>query len=114
MLIIGRDVALVAAATALQWSGRPVPIEPTRAGKYATATLVALVLLVLAGDVGAAPRAIAGALGGGHRAAGGGLRDGLVGAVRGDAGGGAGAGRAAGTRPLTSAAIASYEPGPLQ
>ena len=55
-LIIGRDVALVGAATALQWSGRPVPIEPTRAGKYATAMLVALVLLVLAGDVGAAPR----------------------------------------------------------
>ena len=57
VLIIGRDVALVAAATALQWSGRPVPIEPTRAGKYATATLVGLVLLVLAGDVEAAPRA---------------------------------------------------------
>jgi cardiolipin synthase (CMP-forming) len=56
-LIIGRDVALVATATALQWIGRPVPIEPTRAGKYATAMLVALVLLVLAGDVGAAPRA---------------------------------------------------------
>ncbi len=56
VLIIGRDLALVGAATALQWSGRPVPIEPTRAGKYATATLVALVLLVLAGDVGAAPR----------------------------------------------------------
>jgi cardiolipin synthase len=55
-LIIGRDVALVGAATALQWSGRPVPIVPTRAGKYATATLVGLVLLVLAGDVGAAPR----------------------------------------------------------
>jgi cardiolipin synthase len=56
-LIIGRDVALVGAATALQWSGRPIPIVPTRAGKYATATLVALVLLVLAGDVGAAPAA---------------------------------------------------------
>jgi cardiolipin synthase len=56
-LIIGRDVALVGAATALQWSGRPVPIVPTRAGKYATATLVGLVLLVLAGDVGAAPQA---------------------------------------------------------
>jgi cardiolipin synthase len=56
-LVIGRDVALVGAATALQWLGRPVPIQPTRAGKYATATLVALVLLVLAGDVGAAPRA---------------------------------------------------------
>jgi cardiolipin synthase len=55
-LIIGRDVALVGAATALQWSGRKVPIEPTRAGKYATATLVALVLLVLGGDVVAAPR----------------------------------------------------------
>jgi cardiolipin synthase (CMP-forming) len=54
-LIIGRDVALVAAATAMQWSGRPVPIKPTRAGKYATTMLVALVLLVLAGDVGAAP-----------------------------------------------------------
>jgi cardiolipin synthase len=57
VLVIGRDVALVGAATALQWSGRPVPIEPTRAGKYATATLVGLVLLVLAGDVGAAPPA---------------------------------------------------------
>jgi len=56
VLVIGRDLALVGAATALQWSGRPVPIVPTRAGKYATATLVALVLLVLAGDVGAAPR----------------------------------------------------------
>jgi len=56
-LVIGRDVALVGVATALQWAGRPVPIEPTRAGKYATATLVALVLLVLAGDVGAAPAA---------------------------------------------------------
>jgi len=57
VLVIGRDLALVGAATALQWSGRPVPIVPTRAGKYATATLVALVLLVLAGDVGAAPPA---------------------------------------------------------
>jgi cardiolipin synthase len=55
-LIIGRDVALVGAATALQWSGRPVPIEPTRVGKYATAMLVVVVLLVLAGDVNAAPR----------------------------------------------------------
>jgi cardiolipin synthase (CMP-forming) len=59
-LIIGRDVALIGAATALQWSGRPVPIVPTRAGKYATATLVGLVLLVLAGDVGALPRATLG------------------------------------------------------
>ncbi len=57
VLVIGRDLALVSAATALQWSGRPVPIAPTRAGKYATATLVGLVLLVLAGDVEAAPRA---------------------------------------------------------
>jgi len=57
-LVIGRDVALVGAATALQWAGRPVPIVPTRAGKYATATLVGLVLLVLAGDVGAAPAAV--------------------------------------------------------
>jgi cardiolipin synthase len=56
-LVIGRDLALVGAATALQWMGRPVPIQPTRAGKYATATLVGLVLLVLAGDVEAAPRA---------------------------------------------------------
>ncbi len=56
LLIVGRDVALVAAATALQWSGRPVRIEPTRAGKYATATLVGLVLLVLVGDVEAVPR----------------------------------------------------------
>ena len=56
VLVIGRDVALVGAATALQWSGRPVPIQPTRVGKYATATLVGLVLLVLAGDVEAAPR----------------------------------------------------------
>jgi cardiolipin synthase len=58
VLIIGRDVAVVGAATALQWSGRPVPIVPTRAGKYATATLVGLVLLVLAGDVEVAPRAV--------------------------------------------------------
>jgi cardiolipin synthase len=58
VLIIGRDAALVGAATALQWSGRSVPIVPTRAGKYATATLVGLVLLVLAGDVGVAPRAV--------------------------------------------------------
>jgi cardiolipin synthase len=57
VLIIGRDAALVGAATALQWSGRPVPIVPTRVGKYATATLVTLVLLVLAGDVEVAPRA---------------------------------------------------------
>ena len=57
-LVIGRDVALVGAATALQWTGRPVPIKPTRLGKYATATLVALVLLVLAGDVEVASRAV--------------------------------------------------------
>jgi cardiolipin synthase (CMP-forming) len=57
-LIIGRDMALVGTATLLQWSGRPVPIVPTRAGKYATATLVGLVLLVLAGDVGVAPRLV--------------------------------------------------------
>ena len=58
VLIIGRDAALVAAAIALQWSGRPVPVEPTRAGKYATATLVGLVLLVMAGDVEAVPREV--------------------------------------------------------
>lgn len=58
VLTIGRDLALVGAATALQWSGRPVPIKPTRVGKYATATLVALVLLVLAGDVEAASLAV--------------------------------------------------------
>ena len=113
-LIIGRDVALVGAATALQWSGRPVPIEPTRAGKYATATLVALVLLVLAGDVGAAPRPALAPWVAATGLAGGGLRDRVVGAVRADAGGGAAAGQAAGTRPLTSAVIASYEPAPLQ
>ena len=58
VLVIGRDVALVAAATALQWSGRPVPIEPTRAGKYATATLIGLVLLVMAGEAEAVPREV--------------------------------------------------------
>ncbi len=57
VLVVGRDLALVSTAAALKWSGRSFPIVPTRAGKYATFTLVGLVLLVLAGDVEAAPRA---------------------------------------------------------
>jgi cardiolipin synthase len=57
VLVIGRDVAILTTAVALQWMGRTVPIQPTRAGKYATATLAALVVVVLVGDVGVAPRA---------------------------------------------------------
>jgi cardiolipin synthase len=56
VLVIGRDVAIVATAVALQAMGREVPVQPTRAGKYASAALAALVVLVLAGDVGLAPR----------------------------------------------------------
>ncbi len=50
ILVVSRDVALLAAAAFLSSTHRAVPVAPTRIGKYATFTLVAVVVLALAGE----------------------------------------------------------------
>jgi cardiolipin synthase len=49
-LVVARDVAILAAAAWLSSTHRAVPVAPTRIGKYATFTLVALVVVALAGE----------------------------------------------------------------
>lgn len=51
-LVVARDAALLAGSAVLQAVGRPVPIHPTRAGKYATFTLALLIGGELVVDVG--------------------------------------------------------------
>jgi len=50
VLVVARDVAQLAAAAWLSSTHRAVPVAPTRIGKYATFTLVALVVVALAGE----------------------------------------------------------------
>lgn len=54
-LVISRDLAQVAGAILLRGAHRPVPVAPTRIGKYATVALAVTVVLALAGDLGADP-----------------------------------------------------------
>ncbi len=51
VLVVTRDLAILAAAAWLSSTHRAVPVAPTRIGKYATFTLVAVVILALAGEV---------------------------------------------------------------
>jgi cardiolipin synthase len=55
VLLVVRDAALLGGALILDARGRVVPIHPTRAGKYATFALAALVVGELATDAGALP-----------------------------------------------------------
>lgn len=57
LLLVGRDAAQLLGALVLNAAGRVVPINPTRAGKYATFTLAALVVGELSADTGAIPLA---------------------------------------------------------
>lgn len=55
VLVISRDLAQVAGAILLRGTHHPVPVAPTRIGKYATVALAVTVVLALAGDLGADP-----------------------------------------------------------
>src|SRR5512134_156683 len=55
VLVISRDLAQVGGAMLLRTAHRPVPVAPTRIGKYATVAIAATVVLALAGDLGADP-----------------------------------------------------------
>jgi cardiolipin synthase len=60
LLVVARDLAQLAGAGVLRALSRPVPIIPTRIGKYATFGLAATVVLALAADFAAGgPRAFA-------------------------------------------------------
>jgi cardiolipin synthase (CMP-forming) len=59
VLVVSRDAAQIAGAAFLRSRGRDVPIAPTRIGKYATFALATTVVLALASDFGAYPRAAA-------------------------------------------------------
>ena len=59
VLVVTRDAVQVAGAALLRSSGRAVHIAPTRIGKYATFGLAVTVVLALASDFGAYPRAVA-------------------------------------------------------
>jgi cardiolipin synthase len=59
VLVVTRDAVQVAGAALLRSSGRAVHIAPTRIGKYATFALAVTVVLALASDFGAYPRAAA-------------------------------------------------------
>jgi cardiolipin synthase len=59
VLVVSRDAAQVAGAAFLRSTGRDVPIAPTRIGKYATFALATTVVIALASDFGAYPRAAA-------------------------------------------------------
>jgi cardiolipin synthase len=56
-IVVTRDVVQVAGAALLRSTGRVVRIAPTRIGKYATFALAVTVVLALASDFGAYPRA---------------------------------------------------------
>jgi cardiolipin synthase len=57
VLVVVRDVAQVAGAALLESTRHAIPIAPTRIGKYATFSLAGTVVLALASDFGAYPRA---------------------------------------------------------
>ncbi len=53
ILVVSRDAAQLAGAAILRTTHHPIPIAPTRIGKYATFTLAATVVLALAAQFGA-------------------------------------------------------------
>jgi cardiolipin synthase len=57
--VVSRDAVQVAGAAFLRSTGRDVQITPTRIGKYATFAIATTVVLALASDFGAYPRAAA-------------------------------------------------------
>jgi cardiolipin synthase len=59
VLVVGRDLLLVAGAGLLRWLRGAGPFSPTRIGKYATFAVAVTVLVALAGDFGALPRTVA-------------------------------------------------------
>jgi cardiolipin synthase len=60
LLAVTRDVAQLLGAAALKSAHRPVPIRPTRIGKYATFLLAVVVVTALAAEYGGIERAAAG------------------------------------------------------
>ena len=58
-LVVSRDVAQLLGAALLRAIHHRIPVVPTRIGKYATFALAATVVLALASEFGAAPRAAA-------------------------------------------------------
>ncbi|WP_242395017.1 CDP-alcohol phosphatidyltransferase family protein [Anaeromyxobacter oryzisoli] len=58
-LEIARDLAQLAGAALLRSTGHPIPVAPTRIGKYATFALAATVVLALAEEYGTSPRELA-------------------------------------------------------
>ncbi|WP_242335331.1 MULTISPECIES: CDP-alcohol phosphatidyltransferase family protein [Anaeromyxobacter] len=60
VLVVSRDALQIAGAVLLRTTHRPVPIAPTRIGKYATFGLAATVVFALAADYGAYLRAVTG------------------------------------------------------
>jgi len=56
LLVVTRDVTLLAGAALLRTTRHAIPVAATRIGKYATFFLAATVVLALAGDFGAYPR----------------------------------------------------------
>jgi cardiolipin synthase len=55
VLVVSRDLAQLAGAALLRGMHHPVPVAPTRIGKYATVALAMTVVLALADDFGAGP-----------------------------------------------------------
>ncbi len=56
IIVVSRDVAQLGGAAILRGVHRPIPVAPTRIGKYATFTLAATVVLALAAEFGAYSR----------------------------------------------------------
>jgi cardiolipin synthase len=54
-LVLVRDLGIAAAVAALRTRGHPVPVAPTRLGKYATFLLALTLVLALAREVADAP-----------------------------------------------------------
>lgn len=57
LVVVGRDAAQLAGAAVLRSTHHAIPVAPTRIGKYATFALALTVVLALASDFGAWPRA---------------------------------------------------------
>jgi cardiolipin synthase len=55
VLVVSRDLAQLAGAAVLRTTHHPVPVAPTRIGKYATVALAITVVLALADEFGADP-----------------------------------------------------------
>jgi cardiolipin synthase len=55
VLVVSRDLAQLAGAAVLRTTHHPVPVAPTRIGKYATVALAVTVVLALADEFGADP-----------------------------------------------------------